>query len=92
MKITLPPQINAAGLLPFLALLGQPLGAGESIELNFSELRRVTPAGLAALAATVVRWRRENHPITFEGLKECSILGYLQRMDLFKICGFDLKE
>ena len=92
MKILMPAQINADGLLPFLAILGRPLAAGEEVVLDFSELRRVTPAGLVALAATVVRWRRENHSVTFEGLKACSILGYLQRMDLFKTCGVELRE
>ena len=92
MTLLLPSQINANGLLPFLALLGKPLAEGEEIVLDFSELRRVTPAGLVALAATVVRWRREHHAVTFQGLKVCAILGYLQRMDLFKTCGIELKE
>ncbi len=60
--------------------------------MDFSELRRVTPAGLVALAATVFRWQRENRSVRFEGLKACSILGYLQRMDLFKTLGIELRE
>jgi anti-anti-sigma regulatory factor len=91
-KILMPAQINADGLLPFLAILGRPLAAGEEVVLDFSELRRVTPAGLVALVATVVRWRREHHPVTIVGLKTCSILGYLQRMDVFKTCGVELQE
>lgn len=47
------------GWLPFLAALGRPLVPQEEVGLDFSELRRVTPAGLVDLVATVVRWRRD---------------------------------
>ena len=67
MRIAIPAQINADGLLPFLALLCQPVSLQEEVVLDFSGLRRVTPAGLVALVATVLRWRREHHPVTFEG-------------------------
>ena len=92
MKICLPSQINASGLLPFLTLLGQPLSIDEEVVLDFSELRRVTPAGLVALVATVYHWQKKHHAVTFGGLKTCQILGYLQRMDFFRICGVDLRE
>lgn len=92
MKIVLPAHINADGLLPFLALLCKPVSLQEEVVLDFSGLRRVTPAGLVALVATVLRWRREHHPVTFEGLKICAITGYLQRMDLFRVCGVELRE
>jgi hypothetical protein len=48
-KISLPPQINAGGFIPFLSLLGRPLNDGEDVVLDFSELRRVTPAGPSIL-------------------------------------------
>lgn len=92
MKITVPAQINADGLLPFLAILDKPLALHEEVVLDFSALRRVTPAGLVALVATVLRWRKERHSIVFEGLADCVIAGYLQRMDVFKICGIDMAE
>lgn len=92
MYIAIPAMINADGLLPFLAVLGRPLGAQEEVVLDFSGLRRVTPAGLVALVATVLRWRREHHPVTFQGLQLCPITGYLQRMDVFSTCGVELPE
>ena len=92
MTIAIPAMINADGLLPFVAALGtQPLPL-EEIVLDFSGLRRVTPAGLVALVATTLRWRREHHPVKFQGLHECAITGYLQRMDVFAACGVDLPE
>lgn len=85
-------MINADGLLPFLAALDKPLLPQEEVVLDFSGLRRVTPAGLVALVATVLRWRREHHPVTFQGLQACAITGYLQRMDVFATCGVPLPE
>lgn len=92
MKIPIPAHINATGLLPFLAALDQPLAEREEVMLDFSTLHRVTPAGLVALVATVVQWRREHHPVVFEELEICPITGYLQRMDVLKQCGIELPE
>jgi hypothetical protein len=92
MHIVIPAMINADGLLPFLAALDQPLLPGEAVVLDFSGLRRVTPAGLVGLVATVLRWRREHRAVTFQGLPACAITGYLQRMDVFATCGVELPE
>jgi hypothetical protein len=91
MQISLPANINATGLLPFLSLISQPADS-EEIVIDFSRLRRVTPAGLAALSATVIRWLKSHHRVSFRGLDECSISNYLRRMDLLKVCGFDEEE
>ncbi len=77
MRIVLPPRINADGLLPFLALLGQRFGEQEEVSLDFTPLRRVTPAGLVALVAAVIRWRKANRTVVFEGTEQCSIANYL---------------
>ena len=90
MEITLPPQINATGLLPFLATLGSPVD-GE-ILVDFTQLRRVSPAALAALACVVDGWRKRRVAVTFRGLEYCAITGYLQRMDLLNACGMQLPE
>lgn len=89
--IVLPEQINATGLLPFISQLGD-LQQGNEIILDFSQLRRVTPAGLTALTASVIAWRRSHRPVVFRGCNECAIIGYLQRMDLFAACGARLPE
>jgi len=77
--------------LPFLSLLSQGNEAGK-VEIDFSDLRRVTPAGLTALVAAVVRWRRERRQVELCGLRECPILEYLQRMDVLKACGVEMVE
>jgi len=62
------------------------------LELDFSALLRITPAGLALLTSTIIRWRREQRPLTLTGLSSCKITGYLQRMDFFKACGVEIPE
>jgi len=90
-EILLPPQINANYLLPFISQLSQPVDSGEVL-LDFSRLQRVTPAGVTALVATVMRWRKERRNISFRGLRECPITGYLQRMNVLRACGFESPE
>lgn len=90
MEVILPPQINATGLLPFLSLLGRETPG--AVSLDFTRLRRVSPAGLAALACAVDRWRRQGRDVAFRGLEQCVITGYLQRMDLLNICDMRLAE
>lgn len=91
--LAVPPVINAAGLIPFLAQLGSVPDSESEIVLDFSKLRRVSPAGLVALVAAVDRWRRvQARDVRFDGLAQCSICGYLQRMDLLQTCGVDLPE
>jgi hypothetical protein len=91
MKISVPDHINATGLLPFLTLISQPIDS-EEIVVDFTRLRRVTPAGLVALSATVIRWLKAHHRVSFQGLDGCPIADYLRRMDLLKVCGFDSSE
>lgn len=89
--IPIPAQINASGLLPFLAQLGQPVDEA-GVRMDFSGLRRVTPPGLVALVAAMLHLRREHRPVEFAGLSACPITGYLQRMDALRACGIELPE
>jgi hypothetical protein len=91
MKITLPKRIDSTQFLPFLSSLGRG-DAERKIDIDFSNLRKVTPAGLTALVATVVRWRKEHKEVELTGLQECVIVEYLQRMDVLKACGVDMAE
>ena len=91
MVIPLPVYINADGLLPFLSMIGQPKITKE-IALDFTALRRVSPAAMVALVATVNRWQKDGRRVAFRGLEECVITGYLQRMDALKVCGVELPE
>jgi hypothetical protein len=91
MEILLPKRVNAEGLLPFLGTLATPPN-GEQVVVDFSDLRWVSPAALAALACAVERWRRAQHPVIFRGLEQCTITEYLQRMDILRVCDVDLPE
>lgn len=91
MKIQLPAHINADGLLPFLAQLGAASQA-DAVDLDFSQLRRVSPAAMVALAAQVSAWRMRGASVSVGGLEHCGILSYLQRMDLLTHCGICVPE
>lgn len=91
MRLTLPANINADGLLPFLARIGEASTA-RVVEIDFTELRRVSPAGLVALTAQLHAWRREGALVFPRGLDDCPILSYLQRMNLLAVCGFAQPE
>lgn len=91
MHLQLPANINADGLLPFLSMIGVNVDTRE-IVLDFSGLRRVSPAALVALSARITAWRRQGVTLVPVGLERCGILGYLQRMDLLKICGIGIPE
>jgi len=91
MRIALPANINATGLLPFLCRLDSAQ-AERVIELDFAQLRRVSPAGLVALVARVAAWQREGRTVAERNVAVCPILPYLQRMDVLSACGFGLPE
>lgn len=86
-----PDNIRGKGLLSFLALLDDG-GSAESIILDFTVLRRVSPAGLVVLTARIDRWHREGRRVFVDGLHDCAILAYLQRMDVLKACGIEMPE
>ncbi len=93
MHLKVPSIINAAGLLPFVARLGSVPEIEAEVALDFSELRRVSPAGLVALVAVVKHWQhRRKWRVRFDGLDQCAIRGYLQRMDLLRMCAIELRE
>ena len=91
MHVDLPVQINAAGLIPFLSSLSGP-AKPEDVVIDFARLRRVSPAALTALACATARWKRTGQAVKFQGLEQCAITGYLQRIDLLAICGMGLPE
>ncbi len=90
-RIVVPAQINAAGLPHFLELIGQPI-TSQRVRLDFAQLRRVSPAGMVALVATVKRWQRDGLDVIFDHLGSCAITGYLQRMDVLRTCDVRLPE
>lgn len=89
--LQIPRHISANGLVPFLEQLGSHADA-ELLDLDFSNLARVTPAGLVALTA-VVAYRSRLHLTTeFTNFEGCQIAGYLRRMALPRSCGLSQDE
>lgn len=88
MNFSLPQHINADGLIPFLSQLSTLRNEAE-IELDFKGLKRVSPAGLAALAAWTRYRQNRGRNTTAVGLQECAIKSYLQRMNLISLCHWD---
>lgn len=79
-------------MLVLLASLDLPTASEEPVEIDFTQLRRITPAGLVALVASFMRWHKGKREVLFVGLEKCPIAGYLQRMNLLAICGVELPE
>ena len=89
--LRIPKYINADGLLPFLGQLSEH-SATPGLMLDFSDLQRVSPAGLAALTALMVGRDRARLETTVVGLESCGIRDYLRRMNLFRLCGWESAE
>lgn len=89
--LVIPSYINSDGLPPFLELLAQHT-ATPALQVDFSNLRRVSPAGLAALTAFMSRREREKLVTEISGLNACGIRDYLSRMNLLRLCGWEKNE
>jgi anti-sigma regulatory factor (Ser/Thr protein kinase)/ABC-type transporter Mla MlaB component len=84
----IPAHINANALIPFIEELAG-FNSTDRVELDFSDLRRVSPAGLVAIAS-FCNWRKSRGLHTdVVNLSDCSIKGYLDRMNLFSLCEWD---
>jgi len=86
--LQIPKYINADGLIPFLGQLAAHSGAAELL-VDFTSLQRVSPAGLAALAAFMARRSRDRLVTNVVGLETCGIREYLRRMNLLRLCGWE---
>jgi hypothetical protein len=89
--LTIQRYINSDGLLPFLGLLGEHASAPD-LAIDFSGLQRVSPAGLAALTAFVAGRKQARLTTTVTGLDVCGIRGYLSRMNLLRLCGWEPED
>jgi transcription initiation factor TFIIIB Brf1 subunit/transcription initiation factor TFIIB len=74
--------------------LGQLAEHSTAAELlvDFSDLQRVSPAGLAALTAFMARRERNRLTTNVAGLERCGIRDYLSRMNLLRRCGWEHGE
>lgn len=86
--LIIPKHINADGLIPFLDQLAAHAEQPELI-IDFSDLHRVSPAGLASLTAFMARRTRNRMETQVVGLDACLIRNYLRRMNLLRLCGWE---
>ena len=86
--LIVPKHINAGGLIPFLGQLAFHAQVPELV-IDFRGLQRVSPAGLASLAAFMVRRAKVRHVTRIQGLEACGIRDYLRRMNLLRLCGWE---
>jgi hypothetical protein len=63
-----------------------------SLVLDISEVARISPAGMVAIASLVDKRRAMGRETTFRGIDVCCISSYLTRMDFFKHCGYAIEE
>lgn len=86
--LTIPRHINAKGLIPFLGLLAECSDAPELL-VDFSELQRVSPAGLAAISAFMAHREKSRLATNVVGVAACNIRDYLSRMNLLRLFGWE---
>lgn len=89
--LIIPKHINAGGLIPFLDQLALNAEMPELL-IDFSQLQRVSPAGLASLAAFAIRRTRNRLTTHAVGLETCGIRDYLRRMNLLHLCGWERED
>lgn len=64
----------------------------ESVEIDISRVKFLTPAAIVTVVARCHQWKREGKKVSLGGLTHCESLGYLQRMDFLTHLEIDLPE
>ena len=85
------PRINSIHIYEFLRSLADSEGL-HPIEVDFEDLISASPPALAALVATIKRWKIRGRRVEIRGVESCRIAGYLQRMDVLKTLGVAIPE
>lgn len=72
----------------------QNLDHNERLNIDLSELRWVSPVGMSALVSTLNKLsaRYDIKTIIPDNDNEHNLIGYLERMDFFKVCPEEVKE
>ncbi len=89
--ITIPQHVNANGLMDLIPLLAS-VSDSENVNVDFSLLRRITPAGLVAITAWINYRKSKNYFTDVSSISDCPIITYLQRMDLLTCCGIETDD
>lgn len=89
--IELPGSLKSGHIIDFFSTLNRA-EKYSTIEFDFQNLKRVTPAAMVAIVSTVQRWKRNKKAVIFSNIHSCQITAYLQRMDFFRCCDVELPE
>ena len=89
--IPLPERVFENQLPGLLALLNRG-DDHESVEIDISRVKFLTPAAIVAVLARCHRWWNEGRAIYLGGMDQCESLGYLQRIDFLSHLGIELPE
>jgi anti-anti-sigma regulatory factor len=89
--ITLPASVTEGTLVPFIEQLGRGNGAPEVV-LDFKHVKFMVPGALVALASRAAAWKADGAGVVLVNYESSDAFRYLQRMNLFRVCGYDLHE
>lgn len=89
--LEIPEYINGEGLIPFLESLAE-YAEKPCVEINFSRLKRISPASMASIAAFVAKRRKKRLETLAIGTENCKIINYLRRMNLMRLCEWEMGE
>lgn len=90
-SIRIPKIVAEANLARFIETLGTGNGHAH-IRLDLSASEFMVAGGIVALTAKVAAWEAEGAQVEFVNYEACPAFRYLQRINLFHACGYDLPE
>jgi hypothetical protein len=89
--LQLPPSVWPQNLPRFVDDLGAGNGA-DAVRLDFRNVAFLTPGAIAALVAKSHSWLNQGKPVEFTNHQRCSAFQYLQRVNVFRLCGISISE
>ncbi len=91
LTIKLPKTVYEDTLEEFIQRLSIPNDT-KNLCIDFSACQFVIPSATALLLARIHGLLKNKVNVSFHGHQECSIFGYLQRMNFFQLCGLNFPE
>uniref|UniRef100_UPI00405752F8 hypothetical protein n=1 Tax=Candidatus Electrothrix sp. TaxID=2170559 RepID=UPI00405752F8 len=90
-KILLPSKVFEHTLYELICHLGDTDNANR-IEVDFAYVNYYVPAAIVSLLTRFNYWQSKGKKVSIVNYESCHAYGYLQRIDFFKHCGFELEE
>lgn len=90
-RIRLPAYVTDDTLPSFIELLGS--GNDENnVILDFDQVKFLISGGIVALTTKVAAWKAAGVKVELINYEKSDAFRYLQRMNLFRACGYDIPE